>query len=289
VRARDSKAGVMRHDDLIYDVGMHKGEDTRYYLRKGFRVVAFEANPVLVSECRARFASEVQSGRLSIVGGAIVPAACREDSITFFVNERKSVFGTIDAEFVQRNLRSGMRCHEVTVPAVRFVECLQRHGVPYYLKIDIEGADRECVSALREFADRPTYVSLESSKRSLDEVAAEVTLLSELGYDRFAAIQQMRTPWHTDTIERDDGSRESFRFRFGSSGPFGEGLGVEWNTKQEVMERYDLIFKKYRRWGDDTIWQRNTALKAVTRAFHLATGIALPGWYDTHARHSTAS
>ena len=279
----------MRHQKLIYDVGMHKGEDTRYYLGKGFRVVAFEANPLLVSECHARFASEVRSGRLSIVEGAIVPAAYRDDNITFFMNERKSVFGTIDPEFAQRNLKLGVHCHEVTVPAIRFAKCLERYGVPYYLKIDIEGADLECVAALRELADRPAYLSLESSKRSLDDVATQLTLLSDLGYDQFAAVQQMRWLWHTDTLERYDGSRERFRFRFGSSGPFGKELGVAWKTKAEVLEQYRRIFRNYRRWGDDTIWQTNIAFKAFTRAFHLATGIALPGWHDTHARHSTAS
>ena len=38
-----------KHKDLIYDVGMHKGEDTEFYLRKGFRVIAIEADPDLVS------------------------------------------------------------------------------------------------------------------------------------------------------------------------------------------------------------------------------------------------
>ena len=41
--------------DLVYDVGLHKGEDTEYYLKKGFRVIAIEANPQLISECKARF------------------------------------------------------------------------------------------------------------------------------------------------------------------------------------------------------------------------------------------
>jgi FkbM family methyltransferase len=268
---------------------MHKGEDTCYYLRKGFRVVAFEANPVLVSECRARFASELQSGRLSIVEGAIVPATCHDDSVIFLMDERKSVLGTIDPAFAQRNLRLGRRCHEVRVPAVRFAECLERYGVPHYLKIDIEGVDVECVAALREFADQPAYLSLESSKRSLDDVGAEVGLLSDLRYDRFCAVQQMRPIWHTDTLERDDGSRERYRFRFGCSGAFGNELDVVWQTKEAVMEQYRLIFRKYRRWGDDTIWQTNIAFKACSRAFHLATGIALPGWYDTHARHATVS
>jgi hypothetical protein len=33
--------------DLIYDIGLHKGEDSEFYLKKGFRVVAIEALPSL--------------------------------------------------------------------------------------------------------------------------------------------------------------------------------------------------------------------------------------------------
>lgn len=32
---------------LIYDIGAHLGEDTDFYLKKGFKVVAIEANPFL--------------------------------------------------------------------------------------------------------------------------------------------------------------------------------------------------------------------------------------------------
>ncbi len=38
---------AQKYDDLIYDVGMHKGEDADYYLKKGFRVIGFEAIPEL--------------------------------------------------------------------------------------------------------------------------------------------------------------------------------------------------------------------------------------------------
>ena len=61
-----------KHLDLIYDVGMHKGEDTDFYLRKGFRVVAFEADPDLTGYCRKRFKEFLDSGQLKIVEGAIV-------------------------------------------------------------------------------------------------------------------------------------------------------------------------------------------------------------------------
>ena len=43
-------------EDLIFDVGLHKGEDAAYYLRKGFRVVGIDANPDLIEWNKKRFA-----------------------------------------------------------------------------------------------------------------------------------------------------------------------------------------------------------------------------------------
>jgi len=49
---------------LIYDVGAHKGEDTEFYLKKGFSVVAIEANPALCLGLTKRFEEFINSGRL---------------------------------------------------------------------------------------------------------------------------------------------------------------------------------------------------------------------------------
>ncbi len=40
------------HRDLIFDLGMHTALDTKFYLDKGFRVVAVEANPRMVESAR---------------------------------------------------------------------------------------------------------------------------------------------------------------------------------------------------------------------------------------------
>src|SRR5271156_4683019 len=52
---------------LIYDVGMNNGDDSAYYLRNCFDVVAIEAHPVLVEQARNRFAKEIDDGRLTIL------------------------------------------------------------------------------------------------------------------------------------------------------------------------------------------------------------------------------
>lgn len=80
--------------NLIYDVGLHKGEDTNFYLRKGYDVVAFEADPVLVAHCKVRFRTETGRARLRIVEGAIAPASAGEE-ITLF-RSSVSAWGTAD-------------------------------------------------------------------------------------------------------------------------------------------------------------------------------------------------
>ena len=51
--------------DWIFDVGLHKGEDTEFYLKKGFKVVGIEANPLLYQQARERFSEAVNAGRLA--------------------------------------------------------------------------------------------------------------------------------------------------------------------------------------------------------------------------------
>jgi 16S rRNA A1518/A1519 N6-dimethyltransferase RsmA/KsgA/DIM1 with predicted DNA glycosylase/AP lyase activity len=92
---------------VVFDVGMHKGEDTDFYLQKGFNVVAFEANPELVKFCENKFANEIKEERLIIVEGAIIDPEFDSDSsnpnILFYRNINMSVWGTIDSNWAKRN------------------------------------------------------------------------------------------------------------------------------------------------------------------------------------------
>jgi len=61
--------------ELIYDVGMDNGDDSEFYLSKGFRVVAVEADPDLCRAAEERFEPFIRSGQLTIVNRAIVGKA----------------------------------------------------------------------------------------------------------------------------------------------------------------------------------------------------------------------
>ncbi len=117
-----------KQPNLIYDVGMHKGEDTLFYLKKGYNVIAFEANPDLVAECRVKFADEIKNNQLVIIEGAIVDSNLlnsKISSVQFFRNKCRCVWGTVSDKWAQRNEKLGAPSDIIEVQAINFVDCLK--------------------------------------------------------------------------------------------------------------------------------------------------------------------
>jgi len=271
---------------LIYDVGMHLGEDTEYYLKRGFQVIAFEANPDLVAQNRDFFSGSIERGELIIVEGAIVedPAV---GHIAFYVNEDSSVWGTIHADFAGRNEQLGTCSREVMVGSVDFAQCLAEYGVPYFMKIDIEGADMICLKALRQFPDKPSYISMESNKIDFTVLLKEIDLMAGLGYDTFMAVQQGNVPGMRIPAKSGEGEIVEHVFSKEASGMFGSDLPGRWLNRDEVVAQYHKIFREYKMFGDATFWQRNAIARKFLKGITRLTGRHYPGWYDTHARHSS--
>jgi FkbM family methyltransferase len=287
-----------KHTDLVYDVGMHRGEDAEFYLRKGFRVVGVEANPEMVRLCQDRLQSYVKSGQLTIIEGAIVePFALQKHggNVAFFVNDRKSHWGTTNPAWVERNQKLGTLSHQIEVVGLDFEAILLQHGIPHYLKIDIEGSDILCLRALRRFRERPDYVSIESEQLGFAHIREEIELLNCLGYDRFQAVEQSEIPTlQIPPQTAKEGSYVDHRFSKGATGLFGAELPGRWLSKGSVLRRYRAIRLGYFFFGVDGALNRlqffgaDLLRSTIRRACSVMTHAIVPGWYDTHARHSTA-
>lgn len=167
--------------DLVYDVGMHDGSDTAYYLHRGFRVVAIEANPLLVEAANTRFEKEIASGRLTVINTAI---HSEPGEATFWVSEM-SECSSFNHEAATRHKPA----RPVVVKTEMFDTIIERYGIPYYLKLDIEGMDEACIGPLKGRTSRelPRYISLEAQP---DGPETSLTFLRKLGYMKFKVIQQ---------------------------------------------------------------------------------------------------
>lgn len=222
-------------DRLIIDVGMHSGKDTEFYLRKGFDVVAIEANPALVQRARSRLGEYLSEGRLRIYEVAI---ADYEGEIDFFVNRQHDDWGTISTAFAARNERKGTKNSVIRVECTTFQTILMKCGVPYYLKIDVEGVDTKCLRALMALRERPKYVSIEAGLTSLRETFTELSLLWKLGYRHFKIVNQRLNSTVRCPSPPLEGDFVDYRFDGTCSGPFGEEAPGEWMSPAETFIKY---------------------------------------------------
>jgi len=267
--------------DWIFDVGLHKGEDTEFYLKKGFKVVGIEANPLLYQQARERFSEAVNAGRLALLNIAV---ADRDGPITLYQNLAVTEWTTTSSDWVARNERLGTPSQAILVEGRRFEHVLEEFGVPYYLKVDIEGADRLCVEALRHVAERPRYLSMESAKTSWDELLGEFALFRELGYRRFKVVNQRQVEKQCLPFPPREGAFCEHVFRYGSSGAFGDEAPGDWVSEAEALRMYRRIFLHYKLFGDDGVIRRiNLQRPVIWRLASLLRFLPKNAWYDTHA------
>ena len=209
------------------------------------------------------------------------------ESVTFYKNPTVTVWGTVDPAWKDRNSRMGWQSEEITVPTVDFSSCIEKYGVPYYAKIDIEGADMLSLKTFGNFAERPDYISIESSKMSLDDIREELDVLGELGYDMFKPVQQATIPGTPAPRPGREGLDIDYVLERDSSGLFGRETPGRWRDRAGVLRDYRWIMLGYRVFGNDTFMRTNRFARRIWRALQRLFKRPIPGWYDTHARHSS--
>jgi len=230
---------------------MSEGNDTDFYLKKGFDVLGVEADPVTYQTLQTRFSEEISAGRLEIINAAA--SATNNEKLSFFVNDHVQGHSRILTKDAPKPLRAGT-IHEVKT--VNWTALSKKFSEAYYCKIDIEGAEIPFLDSF-EGHKLPKYISAES--HSLEPIIK----LHQMGYKSFKLINQ--TILHTFVVPKpplEGKYLPNHKFQH-ASGFFGEELpGSKWLSFNEVMEAYFTIEKM--------------------RAFETLIGKAV--WYDCHAR-----
>jgi FkbM family methyltransferase len=269
--------------ELVFDIGMHKGDDTAYYLSRGYRVVAVEANPSLCASARERFTQEIAAGQLSVRNVGIAETRGEMD---FWVSSETewSSFHAEDAT------KGAAQATSIRVNTMSFQQLMEEEGTPFFVKIDIEGNDILCLRDLAATTSRPAYLSFECDVHAGDNIE----LLESLGYRSFKCIRQNdhreitpRNVVYEEELRRlrmglewlpRIGIRRALRrlqyrrrpingwhFNPGSSGPLGVELPGRWLVSDEVL----------------SVWHQ-----LIAYSLRLSTG-RLGEWHDIHAAHES--
>lgn len=192
---------------LVMDVGFNDGSDSSIYLALGYKVVAIEANSFLVERGNERFVSEIEENRLTIVNiGLPLRGKENETQATFYKNKVNDEWSSLLREVGCRGTCWGSNvvcrqqgqaetptccagpefCIEARIPIVDCGHLFEEFGVPFFLKLDVEGGEMSCLTALSKFERRPRFVSTEVSPDSWHHW----TEMIRLGYSGVKAVPQ---------------------------------------------------------------------------------------------------
>lgn len=263
---------------------MHIGEDTEFYLAKGFDVVAIEANSTLVQDARRRFAAELADGRLRILEIAISDQTGTEE---LAVADDMTIWTSLSPDIIERNRRlSETRYRYVEVASRRFEEVLEEVGIPHYLKVDIEGLDMLCVEALHAFDEQPDFVSIESrvttNRASPEATFDELAQLWTLGYRRFQYVDQSRQAHRRCPYPPREGAYVDARFSADASGPFGCEAPGDWKPVMRTLSEGYVRCLQHNLNGYGAPWSRNVPAAVYRRLRKRLVG-RTASWYDLHA------
>lgn len=213
------KENVSVPKNLIFDLGFHNGDDTAFYLHRGYKVVAVEADPALIEDGMKKFTDAMVSGNLILLNKAI---SDKKGSVDFYVNPLHSNLNSLTREFAES---TGMESTLIKVPSTSLKDLYAQFGVPFYLKVDIEGADPVVAKELLHL-EKPKYVSFETSRTLYPTIFSALHLA---GYTRFQLVNQSNNPTRAG----------DYKFSSHSSGYFGEDLPKDkWLSFQDMMSRY---------------------------------------------------
>lgn len=234
--------------DLIVDIGMSEGNDTEFYLKKGFRVVGVEADTRLHAHLAERFATEIDEGRLRILHRAAWSNSNEE--VTFFANARHQGGSHVITPEAQQKGDGAT----ITVRTIGWTDIVAEMGLPYYCKIDIENAEAMFLKSFIGSGAIPSYASVEV------HTFAPIEALYQAGYRRFKLVNQtLHQSFRQPNPPLEGVFVPNHKFVH-ASGMFGRELpGNRWLDFRETALAFEMVHK----------------LKGL--------GTAVLGWFDCHA------
>jgi FkbM family methyltransferase len=185
----------IRSGDLVFDVGAHVGDRVASFRRLGARVVAVEPQPTMVRALRLLY------GRNASVAIEAVAAGREPGRTRMLINADNPTVSTVSPAFVEAARDAPgwetQRWNETIDIEVTTLDALiARHGVPAFIKLDVEGFEAE---ALHGLSHKVSALSFEFTTIQRDVALACIERCSAIGYTRFNAAlgesQALASEW----------------------------------------------------------------------------------------------
>jgi FkbM family methyltransferase len=156
-------------NSLVFDIGANMGTMTGVFTSRGAKVVAVDANEdcvrhIALTTSRAEV-QPVHSAIGATNGEARLKVCDRKDKMSSLSDEWREAVSTANQNY------AGMWNREATVPMLTMDALVERFGLPFYIKIDVEGYEDQVIAGLTECPQLLSFefntVFLEPAKSAL--------------------------------------------------------------------------------------------------------------------------
>ena len=174
----------VRSGDLVFDVGAHVGDRVASFRRLGARVVAVEPQQAMVRALRLLYGRD-RSVTIEAVAVGGQPGRAR-----MLINSENPTVSSMSSAFVKAAHGAPgwetQRWSAIADVEVTTLDALiARHGVPAFIKLDVEGFEAEALSGLSQAV---RALSFEFTTIQPDVALACIEQCVAMGYLRFNAV-----------------------------------------------------------------------------------------------------
>jgi FkbM family methyltransferase len=190
----------MRPGDLVLDVGAHVGDRIGAFRRLGASVVAIEPQPALVRTLKLIYGRD----RAVAIEAIAVGSAC--GLIDLKLNVDNPTVSTASEAF-----RQAARCaagwegqawtSTIRVPVATLDAVIARHGMPAFIKIDVEGFEAEALAGLSRPAAALSFEFTTIQRDVALDCLARCQALGYAGYN--AMLGESHALVHSDWVGAD--------------------------------------------------------------------------------------
>jgi FkbM family methyltransferase len=165
---------------LIFDIGANVGNKTNEYLLVSDKVVAFEANPFLVSHLMEKFKN---NPKVVVDNRGISD----KKEIKVFKIANNSGLSTFSEDWINKSRFSNKDIRwdiHFNVQTTTMDSIIEEYGTPDFIKIDVEGYELEVLLGLSSLLEN-TILSFEWAEEEYKKINKTIEHVKSLGYTQF--------------------------------------------------------------------------------------------------------
>lgn len=162
--------------DIVFDIGAHIGDKSKFFIKRGIKVIMVEPLPLCLEELHKRYSNNSQ---VIIVAKGV---SNKIGSAKLRLNNKNPVLSTFESYWTTGRFKDEKWEKILKVKTTTLDALILKYGDPKYIKIDVEGHELQVLKGLTK---KSGIISFEFVEEFFDQALKCINYLQSIGYKEF--------------------------------------------------------------------------------------------------------